>query len=148
MMIFFALIPFLLGVLSTSITLFELLPTVMSTLYTVLTIVFSVGMGIVCSLNFGVINNDVIYERLCKRVLRLRDRSLILFAFDTVLYLLYFCYNSNVVVCVFDVDVFIGWFSFFFMLMSLIYFCVNFRKLHDLNFDILDELRKYRKSRV
>ncbi len=119
----------------------------LSTFYSVLTVVFSVGMGIICSLNIGVIENEDIYVRLFAGVLVVRNNSILLFCLSTIIYCCTFLEMLKNVVYCFDIYNTVCWFAFLLMATTLLYFCVNFKILQDWNFEILNELRNFRKKK-
>lgn len=103
----------------------------MSMFYTVVSVVFSVCMGVACSLNIGRVKNDEIYIVIKNSSLMVRDTSICLFVCVTLFWIL-----ATAADCYWMTS-----FFYSFSLVSLLYFVLNFKTIQDLNYEIEDRSR-------
>lgn len=103
----------------------------MGMLYTIVSVVFSVCMGVACSLNLSKVKNNEFYCTLKDSCLAVRDTSICLFVAATFLWLASESVRQYWVIV----------FSYSFNLLTLFYFVVNFRILQNLNYEIEDRSR-------
>ena len=113
-------------------------------LYTVVSVVFSVGMGMIYSLNPGRIANPDYYKAIKESITIVRDTSVVLFSLISLFFLIsQVMRDANIV----DEVSFSGLlfssssFAFSFSCMGLLYYVLNFGRLQDLNYEIEERMR-------
>lgn len=102
-------------------------------LYTVVSVVFSVCMGVACSLNLSRVKNNDLYRAIKNSSLIVRDTSICFFVADTVFWLVSTVADQYWLVV----------FSYSFNLLTLLYFVINFKVIQDLNYEIEDRSRSH-----
>lgn len=117
--------------------------TYLNTLFTVVSIIFSIGMGIVCSLNPGKVTNNAAYKDIKSNIRKVRDTSFWLFALISISFVAS-QFLSDTLVRLFEFDFSQAFlvFSFIMHLIGLLYFVFNFYALQNLKDDIEDQSRK------
>src|SRR5690606_8554260 len=119
-----------------------------NTIYTVVGIMFSIGLGFIVTFNLQGIKNKRIITIFRNNLLQLRNSYIKYFVLATVLFLCdnFFRNNHNSIKTIvfkkisfnFDMSVFVSTIMFF----CILYFIYNFILLQKLNNDIYDELNK------
>lgn len=123
---------------------------ILSTIYSVSGILFSVGMGLIITFNLNDIKNKEYISSIRKRINHIRDTYIEFFALLTFSYLLNFIIpnfgfninlpaNFNISFYV-DINNFIQYFTLIFCLFTLFYFTINFKGVQKLKDEICDRL--------
>lgn len=112
---------------------------IVPTIYTLSGIMFSIGMGIVCTFNPSQIKNEQVFQRIKKNITNVRNSFLMYFMLSTVTFL-----ASQMLVriyitimdftLIFDYKIL----ALLFSIVSLIYFIGNFLTIQKLIFDIAE----------
>lgn len=114
---------------------------IVPTIYTLSGIMFSIGMGIVCTFNPSPIKNKQIFQRIRVNIANVRNSFLIYFSLSTVTFLVSQVLNRN---CIYIVDFTIIFdpqiFALSFSLVSIVYFIINFLTVQKLIFDIAERI--------
>ena len=116
----------------------------MNTIYTISGIMFSIGMGILCTLNPDKIKNIEIYKKIKGNILNVRNTYLSYFCLISIAYILYQLfpnarYGFDVKILVIVVDV--AYTTIMLNILGILYFIANFMQLQKLGFDISDKAR-------
>lgn len=116
----------------------------LNTIYTISGIMFSIGMGILCTLNPDVIKNQIIYKRVKSNIISVRNSYLVYFAFISFPYLILqiffetkYIFEIQSIKIVFD----LYYATIVLNILSIIYFITNFLAIQKLNFEISDRIR-------
>lgn len=128
-------------------SIFDLHPTntdYINTLYTVSGIMFSIGMGIICTMNPDSIKNPGICKTIRKNIIAVRNTYLLYFGITSSLYFVLQLVPKTRY----------GWHGFYFNItldlcylcsainiLSIFYYIVNFIQIQKLNFEISDRVR-------
>lgn len=112
---------------------------IVPTIYTLSGIMFSIGMGIVCTFNPSQIRNKQVFQRVKENITNVRNTFLMYFTLSTVTFL-----TSQILArkhistmdftLIFDYKIL----ALLFSMLSLIYFIVNFLTIQKLTFDIAE----------
>lgn len=116
---------------------------VINTIYTLSGIMFSIGMGIICTFNPGSIKNQSIFQRVKTNIINLRNSFLFYFALSTITFLLNAVlsrYSLSIKGITIIVDA--QMFALLFSLVSMLYFIINFIFVQKLVFDIAERVNK------
>jgi hypothetical protein len=116
-----------------------------NTIYTVSGIMFSIGMGVVCTMNPDSIKNPHIYNTIRTNIIVVRNTYLLYFGIISSLYFI-----SQLVseprykwhVFSYSITLDLYYLCIAFNILSIIYYIVNFIEIQQLNFDISDEIKK------
>lgn len=116
---------------------------IVPTIYTLSGIMFSIGMGIVCTFNPSSIKNQQVFQRIKTNIINVRDSFLIYFLLSTSTFLMsQVCERSYLsvmdLVVAFDPKIF----ALLFSLVSILYFIINFLTIQRLIFDIAERVMK------
>lgn len=113
-------------------------------IYTVTSIVFSIGMSMVYGVDLGRLKNRDYYVSTKRMLLRVRDTSMFLFFMDSVFFIFAMFFDAPIFVRILSVG-----FSFSFTLsfvflntISLLYFVLNFKYLQNINYEIDERLNR------
>lgn len=113
-------------------------------IYTVTSIVFSIGMSMVYGVALGRLKNRDYYVSTKRMLLRVRDTSMFLFFMDSVFFIFAMFFDAPIFVRILSVG-----FSFSFTLsfvflntISLLYFVLNFKYLQNINYEIDERLNR------
>lgn len=117
--------------------------TFVNTLYTVSGIMFSIGMGVICTFNPDKIKNRNFFKLVKENIIRVRNSYLFFFGLISVLYLVYlinpnfeYIKESNYISIRFTMSLFMLSQS----ILVIIFFIVNFLEIQKLNFDISERI--------
>lgn len=118
--------------------------TFVNTLYTVSGIMFSIGMGVICTFNPDKIKNRYFFKLVKDNIIRLRNSYLLFFVLISVSYLIYLLdpnFEYSIILyktinITFNMSIFILCQS----ILTITFFIVNFLEIQKLNFDIADRL--------
>jgi hypothetical protein len=124
-------------------SIFDLHPTktdYINTLYTVSGIMFSIGMGIVCTMNPDSIKNPRIYNTIRKNIIAVRNTYLLYFGITSSLYFVlqlvpktrYGWHGITLDLCYLCIAM---------NILSIFYYIINFIQIQKLNFEISDKVR-------
>lgn len=111
----------------------------MNTIYTVAGIMFSIGMGVICTFSPDKIKNKSYFNSIKENINSVRDSFLFYFSIISVGFLAYQTSPSlHYKFTVKGLNVFIdfSWFVSLLIAISIIYFILNFLAIQRLNFDI------------
>lgn len=114
----------------------------MNTIYTVLGIVFSIGIGLVVSFNMSGITKKNIVNKIRGNLVSLRDSYMRYFTASTIFYILdkYFRDNGNILEFFNEYHFNFSIFALTIMLFSIAHNIYNFIMVQKLNDQIYDEL--------
>ncbi len=112
---------------------------IVPTIYTLSGIMFSIGMGIVCTFNPSPIKNKQIFQRIKVNIANVRNSFMVYFSLSTVTFLVSQMFNRNCIsvadfTIIFDPKIF----ALSFSLVGIIYFIINFLTIQNLIFDIAE----------
>lgn len=114
---------------------------VLSTIYNVSGILFSVGMGLIITFNLNEIKNTDYIKIIRIRINIIRDKFIGFFTVMTILYISnYIIQNYNFKVLNININIFMQWFSLIFCLFTILYFTINFISVQHLKDEICDRL--------
>ncbi len=116
-----------------------------NTIYTVSGIMFSIGMGVVCTMNPDSIKNPRIYNTIRTNIVGVRNTYLLYFGIISSLYFILQLvsktrYKWHVFSYTIALD--LHFLCIAFNILSIIYYIVNFIEIQKLNFTISDEIKK------
>lgn len=122
---------------------------VISIMYNVASIMFSIGMGIIVTFSVSGIRNRYYQKKIKRNIKKIRDSYISYFSIITTLYLLnyvlpqndYTVFKIKFIDMKFDSNIFIQYFTLAFCLFSLSYFILNFLGVQKLKDEIGDETR-------
>ncbi|RPE30816.1 hypothetical protein EC846_1517 [Acinetobacter sp. BIGb0102] len=117
----------------------------LNTIYTVSGIMFSIGMGVLCTLNPEKVKNEIYYIAIKENVLAVRDSYLMYFFILSFIYLLYQIHpDANFVKDFWKVHIKldIAYATLFLNILGILYFIANFMQIQKLGFDISDRVRE------
>lgn len=113
-----------------------------SSLYNVLGIIFSIGMGLLITFRLDGVKNTSYIRNIRANVKYIRNCFIIYFAISTVIYMFYQkipAYNCKSYI---DTTLIANQFTTYFIAFSMVYFIVNFIAIQKLNEDIYDRINK------
>lgn len=117
--------------------------TFVNTLYTVSGIMFSIGMGVICTFNPDKIKNRNFFRLVKENIIKVRNSYLFFFGLISIFYLIYllnpnFQYSAtfNSINVSFTMSLFVLSQS----ILTIVFFIVNFLEIQKLNFDISEKL--------
>ena len=107
-----------------------------STLYNVSGIMFSIGLGLIVSFNLSGIRNREYIKEIRKNIANIRDVFISYFVVSTLIYIgiIDFRYKS------FYIKIDCSIFACILLLFSIIYFTINFLSIQKLNDEIFDRI--------
>ncbi len=117
----------------------------LNTIYTVSGIMFSIGMGVLCTLNPDKVKNDAYYKAIKANVLAVRDSYLVYFFIISIIYLIYQIYpEANFIKSFGKVQVTfdLAFATLFLNILGILYFIANFMQIQKLGLDISDRVRE------
>jgi len=117
----------------------------LNTIYTVSGIMFSIGMGVLCTLNPDKVKNDAYYKAIKVNVLEVRDSYLVYFFIISIMYLIYQIYpEANFIKSFgeFQITLDLACATLFINILGILYFISNFMQIQKLGFDISDRMRE------
>lgn len=117
--------------------------TFVNTLYTVSGIMFSIGMGVICTFNPDKIKNRNFFKLVKENIIRVRNSYLFFFGLISVLYLVYLINPNFEYIKEFNYISIRFTMSLFMLSQSIlviIFFIVNFLEIQKLNFDISERM--------
>lgn len=115
----------------------------LNTIYTISGIMFSIGMGVVCTFNPQSIKNKKIFIAIKDNIINVRNSFLYFFGSVTFFYLVFLWFPNKEFkyelmqdyILVFNVSIFVVGQIF----LSIIFFISNFLIIQKLNFDIVEK---------
>ncbi|EPF6035578.1 hypothetical protein OHW45_06075 [Acinetobacter baumannii] len=120
-------------------------PSFLNTIYTVSGIMFSIGMGVLCTLNPDKVKNDSIYTAIKSNILDVRNSYLVYFFIISFIYLIYQIYpNLNYVKVIWKLKITLdlACATLFLNILGILYFISNFIQIQKLGMDISDRVRE------
>ncbi len=119
----------------------------LNTVYTISGIMFSIGMGVLCTLNPDKIKNDVYYRAIKENVISVRNSYITYFSLISAFYLIFQLYP------VLRLDLFtikdivitmkISYVAILLNILGILYFIANFIEIQRLGFEISDKTRQH-----
>lgn len=116
----------------------------LNTLYTVSGIMFSIGMGVLCTLNPDKVKNDGYYKAIKANVIAVRDSYLVYFFIISIMYLIYQIYPDANFIKGFggrQITFDLAFATMFLNILGILYFIANFMQIQKLGLDISDRTR-------
>ncbi|EXG91463.1 hypothetical protein NQ666_19085 [Acinetobacter baumannii] len=120
-------------------------PSFLNTIYTVSGIMFSIGMGVLCTLNPDKVKNDSIYKAIKSNILDVRNSYLAYFFIISFIYLIYQIYpDLNYVKIIWKIKITLdlACATLFLNILGILYFISNFIQIQKLGMDISDRVRE------
>lgn len=117
----------------------------LNTIYTVAGIMFSIGMGVLCTLNPDKVKNDTYYKAIKSNVLEVRNSYLVYFFIISSIYLIYQIFpNASLVIKLSNLQIIfnIAFAAMFLNILGILYFIANFMAIQKLGFSISDQTRE------
>lgn len=117
----------------------------LSTLYTVCGIMFSIGLGLIVTFNMSGVKNKSYIKIIRKNLKSVRDSFLKYFAISTTCLILgQYLSNSDFLFIVREVEIIISPSMLFFALIiySIVFFIINFLEVQKLSQDIFDKVEQ------
>lgn len=117
----------------------------LNTVYTISGIMFSIGMGVLCTLNPDKVKNDVYYRGIKENVISVRNSYIVYFFLISIVYL-FFQLNPNAKLELFtikDIEIIvkISYVAITLNILGILYFIANFIQIQKLGFEISDKTR-------
>lgn len=113
---------------------------IVPTVYTLSGIMFSIGMGIVCTFNPSPIKNKQVFQRIKANIANVRNSFMVYFSLSTATFLMsQICHRHAISVA--DITIIFApeIFALSFSLVGIIYFIINFLTIQKLIFDIAEK---------
>ncbi|WP_396231137.1 hypothetical protein [Acinetobacter baumannii] len=120
-------------------------PSFLNTIYTVSGIMFSIGMGVLCTLNPDKVKNDSIYKAIKSNILDVRNSYLAYFFIISFIYLIYQIYpdlNYVKVIWKIKITLDLACATLFLNILGILYFISNFIQIQKLGMNISDRVRE------
>ena len=115
------------------------LEAILHTFYTVSSIMFSIGMGLIVTFSLDGIKNKSYITHIRFNILNVRKSFIIYFILSTLFYICCQCFDNTIVIYK-NIKVFLIIFTYLFILLSILYYVVNFIAIQKLKDDIFDRL--------
>lgn len=115
----------------------------LNTIYTVSGIMFSIGMGVVCTFNPERIKNNTFLKEIRSNIINIRSSYIYIFTFTSLLYLLnqlFPNYRYSFIIKTFQINIDLPLAFVALNVFGVIYYILNFLKVQELNFDITDRI--------
>lgn len=121
-------------------------PSLISTLYTVSGIMFSIGLGLIVTFNMNGVKNKSYIVEIRKNLNSVRNSFLFYFSLSTIAMIitLYTPKNDITLYNAFSFDIVLNYHMTMclFVVFSILFFIINFLDVQKLNQDLFDELNK------
>lgn len=121
-------------------------PSLISTLYTVSGIMFSIGLGLIVTFNMNGVKNKSYIVEIRKNLNSVRNSFLFYFSLSTIAMIitLYTPKNDITLYNAFSFDIVLNYHMTMclFVAFSILFFIINFLDVQKLNQDLFDELNK------
>lgn len=143
--ILLSIIFLVLSVVIASVWSVKLDSTFINTIYTISGIMFSIGMGVICTFSPDKIKNIQLFSRVKENIITVRNSFLFYFALVSFFYLLYLlCSNFEKTIFISDIKLVFNLSVFLLgqIILSIIFFITNFLEIQKLNFDIVERTNK------
>lgn len=120
----------------------EKMGNLVNTIYTISRIMFSIGMGVICTFNPSGIKNENIYSIIENNIFKVRSSFLFYFALSTILFIAQTIFDLSYRIAIgFDfIDITIildvKTFTLVMSIIAIIYYIINFQAIQKLNLDI------------
>lgn len=123
----------------------------LSTLFTVLSIFISIGLSIIISFDLTKVKNDIVYDKISLNLKKVRNNFIYYFVFIVFSYIFYPAlldtyqdFQCDIVGFTFNIypNIFIENIIFSIMVCGIFYYMYNFNTLQNLKDDIINDLRK------
>jgi hypothetical protein len=122
----------------------EKMGNLVNTIYTISGIMFSIGMGVICTFNPSGIKNENIYSIIENNIFKVRSSFLFYFALSTIMVITQnifdLSYRIEVDFDFIDIDITIildaKIFTLVMSIIAIIYYIINFQAIQKLNLDI------------
>lgn len=138
-----SLLTIVLSLLISTFTELKVNESFLNTIYTVAGIMFSIGMGVICTFNPERIRNNAYLNQIRRDISKIRTSYIFFFGLSSILYLacqisegLRTCKNLNTIVVCFDLPSAVVAICVF----GIIYYIINFLEIQKLNFQITDRI--------
>ena len=117
----------------------EKMGNLVNTIYTISGIMFSIGMGVICTFNPSGIKNENIYSIIENNIFKVRSSFLFYFALSTILVITQTIFHRIAVDFDFiDITIILDakMFTLVMSIIAIIYYIINFQAIQKLNLDI------------
>ena len=117
----------------------EKMGNLVNTIYTISGIMFSIGMGVICTFNPSGIKNENIYSIIENNIFKVRSSFLFYFALSTILVITQTIFHRIAVDFDFiDITIILDAkiFTLVMSIIAIIYYIINFQAIQKLNLDI------------
>lgn len=115
----------------------------LNTMYTVSGIMFSIGMGVICTFIPNKVKNKKYYNIIKNDINKIRNSYVAWFAAVTIIYSTYQILENwqfNLNFSNLQISFNLSFLCFFFTILSICYFCINFFGIQKLIFDIAEKI--------
>lgn len=117
-----------------------------STLFTVMGIMFSVGMGLIVSFNFQGIKNEKFVIKFRESLNSVRNNFITYFIISIIFFILNQVISKNTIDLItikdFQISINLGLATNLIIIYAISYYIINFSKIQKLGYDIFDNLNK------
>nr|DAK06740.1 MAG TPA: hypothetical protein [Caudoviricetes sp.]DAX76685.1 MAG TPA: hypothetical protein [Caudoviricetes sp.] len=117
----------------------EKMGNLVNTIYTISGIMFSIGMGVICTFNPSGIKNENVYSIIENNIFKVRSSFLFYFALSTILVITQTIFHRIAVDFDFiDITIILDAkiFTLVMSIIAIIYYIINFQAIQKLNLDI------------
>lgn len=117
----------------------EKMGNLVNTIYTISGIMFSIGMGVICTFNPSGIKNENVYSIIENNIFKVRSSFLFYFALSTILVIAQTIFHRIAVDFDFiDITIILDAkiFTLVMSIIAIIYYIINFQAIQKLNLDI------------
>lgn len=117
---------------------------IINTIYTVMGIMFSVGTGLIVTFNLQGVKNKSILRTFRDNLKLVRNRFIFNFIFVTIVYVLYQLFDKIITFDIKTTQISINpsIICTYILIISIIYFVVNFISIQNLSEEVFDEVNK------
>ena len=116
----------------------------LNTIYTIAGIMFSIGMGLLCTLNPDKIKNQSVYFQLKSNIIDVRNIYITYFSVISAVYLAYQIFpdfSFAIEILTIKICFELTYLTAMLNILSILYFILNFIEMQRLNFDIYEKAR-------
>lgn len=117
----------------------------LNTVYTISGIMFSIGMGVLCTLNPDKVKNDVYYCNIKENVISVRNSYIVYFTLISAVYLIFQLYPTAKLelftIKSLVITMKISYVAITLNILGILYFIANFIQIQKLGFEISDKTR-------
>ncbi|MEG2262942.1 MAG: hypothetical protein RSC68_01050 [Acinetobacter sp.] len=117
----------------------------MNTVYTISGIMFSIGMGVLCTLNPDKVKNNIYYQEIKNNIIDVRNSYIAYFVLISTVYLVFQLYPAAKIdlyqIKNFVITAKVSYAVIALNILGILYFIANFIEIQRLGFEISDKTR-------